>query len=426
MTVLATRGPLRLVDDGDGKGHVESGRYHGPVVPVEAILKWGYWKSVDDWGELTAATWNEDDHPRDPGGEGGGQFVPKFETHRVSGAEEGVNDEMLMSLMDEAREWPGDQNVPQAIPKDLAIAGIGTVGNGQGNLILIRDTSPDHKLIGVGSWDEYDGKIHGGEFGAIEGAGVPLFREFLRIIVEKDVPAVWSATPRAGRFYKALAIPQVMSEFDLEEFYLSPDDARALLEDFTALQDRQQVSASSWDESKHPRHPRGTLTAAAQEYDGDGAMVAIYPSPEQQERLAQKDGQDADGLHVTLAFLPEGLNGDLVELSEWLEMLASGTAMLTGEVTGIGEFAEGEDGVPIFAIPSVPGLAEIRTGVVYLLEMCGFTVSHDYDFVPHITLRYGGEVDDSIVGTELTFDHLCVATKEQKIRYPFAPTRLVD
>ena len=44
MSVLAVRGGARLVDDGDGMGHIESGNGIGPTVPVDAILKWGYWQ----------------------------------------------------------------------------------------------------------------------------------------------------------------------------------------------------------------------------------------------------------------------------------------------------------------------------------------------------------------------------------------------
>lgn len=43
---IATRGGAKLYDDGDGMGHVEGGSGIGPSLPVEAILKWGYWEPV--------------------------------------------------------------------------------------------------------------------------------------------------------------------------------------------------------------------------------------------------------------------------------------------------------------------------------------------------------------------------------------------
>lgn len=50
MTVVATRGNLRLVDDGDGQGHIEGSDVRRPL---DSFLKWGYWKPVDE--AMTAA-----------------------------------------------------------------------------------------------------------------------------------------------------------------------------------------------------------------------------------------------------------------------------------------------------------------------------------------------------------------------------------
>lgn len=62
MSVLAERGGgIRLVDDGDGMGHVESGRGVGPSLPVETILKWGYWRPVAQ----VAASWAADEPTAD-------------------------------------------------------------------------------------------------------------------------------------------------------------------------------------------------------------------------------------------------------------------------------------------------------------------------------------------------------------------------
>lgn len=58
MTVVATRGNLRLVDDGGGTGHLE-GR-EDDRRPLDSFLKWGYWKPVD---AVTAAAPLEGEGP---------------------------------------------------------------------------------------------------------------------------------------------------------------------------------------------------------------------------------------------------------------------------------------------------------------------------------------------------------------------------
>lgn len=44
MTVVATRGNLRLIDDGDGQAHIEG---QDEQRPIGSFLKWGYWKPVE-------------------------------------------------------------------------------------------------------------------------------------------------------------------------------------------------------------------------------------------------------------------------------------------------------------------------------------------------------------------------------------------
>lgn len=57
MTVVATRGTLRLVDDGGGMGHIEGREEQRPL---QSFLKWGYWKPVD---AMTAAGPLEGEEP---------------------------------------------------------------------------------------------------------------------------------------------------------------------------------------------------------------------------------------------------------------------------------------------------------------------------------------------------------------------------
>jgi histidinol phosphatase-like PHP family hydrolase/2'-5' RNA ligase/predicted ABC-type ATPase len=80
----------------------------------------------------------------------------------------------------------------------------------------------------------------------------------------------------------------------------------------------------------------GSVTAAAP--TTASAMVAVYPTEEQAARLVQPNGEPAEILHVTLAFLGE-LDADEAErVAAVLQRLAPEMQRLEGEVGGIASF----------------------------------------------------------------------------------------
>lgn len=82
MTAVATRGTLRLVDDGGGQGHIEG---QDERRPLDSFLKWGYWKPVD---AVTAAF--DPSQPRYPRGTPmGGQWRDLSPGDRVVMAQTG-------------------------------------------------------------------------------------------------------------------------------------------------------------------------------------------------------------------------------------------------------------------------------------------------------------------------------------------------
>lgn len=152
----------------------------------------------------------------------------------------------------------------------------------------------------------------------------------------------------------------------------------------------------------------------------DGSMVCLFVDPTTAADIAAPDGQPSDTLHVTLAFLPEG-----VELPEEVAArmfeVAQAFYPLAGEVGGLGMFSAGADGVPIIAIPSVPGMAELRVAVVTVLEDAGVVVADTHGWVPHVTLAYGdgAQVDPGILGTPLQFGELSLVVGAERWDLPF-------
>jgi hypothetical protein len=166
-----------------------------------------------------------------------------------------------------------------------------------------------------------------------------------------------------------------------------------------------------------------TLTAAAAH---DGVAVLLYPEPEQARALAIEGGEPPERLHITLAYCP---GGDADAVTDVARGVAARWQPLDGGISGAGAFddsGEGGDGFPILALPSVLGLATLRTELVADLEAAGIEVSRNYDFLPHITLDYTPEpsLPENMVdlcGLPLTFRALSVSTSSEERRdLPFA------
>lgn len=151
----------------------------------------------------------------------------------------------------------------------------------------------------------------------------------------------------------------------------------------------------------------------------EGSMVCLYLDPATAAALAVPGGQEPETLHVTLAFLPNGVQ-DPEQLTPILALLAEWFDPLDGVLGGFGMFAPGPDGVPVIGLPDVPGLDELRVAVVEALEEAGVDVAHNHGFQPHVTLAYGDtEIDPSVLGTQLAFDHLSLQVGVERWDFPF-------
>lgn len=125
-----------------------------------------------------------------------------------------------------------------------------------------------------------------------------------------------------------------------------------------------------------------------------GVMIALRLPANTADAIAVANGEPADRLHVTLAYLGRlsrvGTEG-LALAKAALGTVAYNQGILRGVVAGIGRFAgtESSDGKDvIYASIDVPGLAEFRRAVVCELQCCGLEVSLAHDFTPHATLAY--------------------------------------
>jgi histidinol phosphatase-like PHP family hydrolase/2'-5' RNA ligase len=156
------------------------------------------------------------------------------------------------------------------------------------------------------------------------------------------------------------------------------------------------------------------MTAAAE--TTASAMVAVYPTLEQADALAQPNGEPAAILHCTLAFLGEIAVDQAEAVVAVLAKLAPSLEPLEGTVGGVASFDAAppeEDEEPLYpsiCLPDVPGLAELRHAVCEALDEAGIEYSRIHGWTPHLTLDYvaGGPTPPpaDVLGLPLSFDRV--------------------
>jgi 2'-5' RNA ligase len=154
-----------------------------------------------------------------------------------------------------------------------------------------------------------------------------------------------------------------------------------------------------------------------------GAMVALFPPADVAARLACPDGEPAEQLHITLAFLGDA-DGivDAGELEDALARLAETTPPLEGTIAGTGRFVAGPDGLaPFWAAVDLPGVNELREAVLAALREQDVAFSETHGFTPHMTLAYIGEGDpdpaEIAVPIPVRFDELTLAIADRRVSF---------
>ena len=149
-----------------------------------------------------------------------------------------------------------------------------------------------------------------------------------------------------------------------------------------------------------------------------GVMVALYPPRSVAEALALDDGEPADELHLTLAFLgkADDLNAPDA-LHAAVRVWASSTKAITGEVSGVGLFTAGDEPVTYLSLDA-PALPQARQALIEALTAAGLTPSEQHGVTPHITIDYADRVADvDAGGAMLTFTAASVVIGDERTDY---------
>jgi len=163
-----------------------------------------------------------------------------------------------------------------------------------------------------------------------------------------------------------------------------------------------------------------TITAAARPDVSELAMIAVYPTPDEQDAISTAGGNPAETMHCTMVFLGEVANIDLAAAGRAVARVARNTEAMSGRVGGVGMFADGPDGFPSLAIPNVSGLSMLRVRLVDALAAEGVDSPSEHDWVPHITIAYQADVslpDLAVIGSPLTFDSVSLVVADERTDY---------
>lgn len=164
------------------------------------------------------------------------------------------------------------------------------------------------------------------------------------------------------------------------------------------------------------------LAALEKQDTPGGAMVALYPSPDEAAALAVAGGQAAADIHLTLAYLGPATDvPDADALRAAVARCASWSKPLAGSVSGAGTFADTPDGPVTIALPAVNGLYALADSVRWAAREADCAVGSDYPFYPHLTLVSGrGEAvrAEAVAGTPLTFGAVSVVVGPERTDFP--------
>jgi HK97 family phage portal protein len=169
------------------------------------------------------------------------------------------------------------------------------------------------------------------------------------------------------------------------------------------------------------------IQRAVKDNEHTGVMIALFIDPKVSKQLAIPDGEPAEDLHITLAFLGDKNEIDLniPTLKKLLAGYASEAAPLEGTTSGVGRFSPSDqsDGLsPVWAAVNISGLQDWRANLVKQLEASNITIASNFDYQPHITLAYIDPDDpmpiNDIPALDLSFNELWLCVGDD--RYSFS------
>lgn len=158
-----------------------------------------------------------------------------------------------------------------------------------------------------------------------------------------------------------------------------------------------------------------------------GGMIALIPADP--DALTVPDGDPADEMHLTLAYLGDDVTDWDEERRAAARAAVESVAAEPADITGARIFGHAllnPDGGPdgdrdpcaVHLVGDAPGLTELRARMVDALP--GLPAQHE-PFIPHITAGYGVPVDRLTATGPVEFDRIRLALGDQRMDVPLTP-----
>lgn len=170
--------------------------------------------------------------------------------------------------------------------------------------------------------------------------------------------------------------------------------------------------------------------------DGDGvhrgAMIALLPREEDARRLAVKDGEPVEELHVTLRNLGDAANITPLERANLVAItktIAEQTPMMTLNAFALNMFNPNSSSACIVLGVGGKGIAELQEAVCKAADSCKKDLPPNHTpYVPHITLKYTRNMNEmrklkNRTGP-VTFDRMRVVFAGEAYDFPLTGTAL--
>lgn len=161
----------------------------------------------------------------------------------------------------------------------------------------------------------------------------------------------------------------------------------------------------------------------------DGAMLAFYVAPDIAQRLAVLDGEEPEGMHITLAYF--GKASDLDEeqvnaIRRIAQRMAGEYVPMKAHISGIGRFKSEEEREPVYASIDSEELHAFRMLLAALLESERLPINTEHGFTPHITIKYVAKEEQLptmvMPDDELLLDNLSLTLAGKREMFPMQNT----
>lgn len=199
---------------------------------------------------------------------------------------------------------------------------------------------------------------------------------------------------------------------------------------------KSSMKSGTKSDEKNAIENQENVESFARDHSDPGVMIALPIPSKLAQQLTIPDGEHAQDLHVTLAYLGRvsELSPEIISTAKQItEILSQHWFPLAGLIAGAGRFSaspssDGKD--VIYANVDVPSLDGFRNELIHVLKLADIPFKNNHGFTPHVTLKYIGTDEESpverIATTPVVFDKIAFYVGGVPHEFEFAKSAISD